>query len=515
MKKQFYRIVFYFILTFYCESIYSQSVANYTFTPTTGTFSYLSTYTQPSLSAGDWDDGYTNSLPIGFTFNYGGTNYTTVSVSTNGWMVLGSTISGSANGNALNGGGTRPLVAPLWDDISGSCCGWFRYATSGSSPNRIFTMEWYAFQWNYNATSSVISFQTKLYETTNVIDFIYKQEGTAVNTGSASIGIAGSSGTDFWSLNGTGASPTANYSSETTTLSTKPATNQIYRWSPCSTPTTQASTLTFSGVGCAGMTANWTNGNGAKRIVKCNTSNSFTAPVDGTDPAANAVFGGSEQVVYNGTGTSVAVTGLTAGATYWFRVYEANCSGTGIKFNPNTSTDNPLSQAANPPTPATPGAITGTITQCQNATGQTYSISSVSNATTYTWTLPAGAWAITGGSGTTSITVTAGNAGQNGNITVTAGNSCGTSAAATLAVTVAAASTPIAGPDQYICSTTTSATMAASGTGTWTQITGPAATITTPTSASTTITGLASGTYVFRWTAGCGGVYDDVIIIRQ
>lgn len=39
---------------------------------------------------------------------------------------------------------------------------------------------------------------------------------------------------------------------------------------------------------------------------------SFTDPIDGTDPTANAVYGGSgEQVVYNGTGTSVAVTGLT------------------------------------------------------------------------------------------------------------------------------------------------------------------------------------------------------------
>src|SRR6185437_12103738 len=59
----------------------------------------------------------------------------------------------------------------------------------------------------------------------------------------------------------------------------------------------------------------------------------------------------------------------------------------------------------------------------------------VANATTYTWTVPAG-WIITDGAGTTSITVTTGAAGQNGNVTVTAGNSCGTSAARTLAVTI-------------------------------------------------------------------------------
>lgn len=209
------------------------------------------------------------------------------------------------------------------------------------------------------------------------------------------------------------------------------------------------------------------------------------------------------------TGSSFNIPSVVAGDAASTPGYDVVVTGTCGNITSSAAT-----LGVNAATPAVPGAITGTTAQCASTTGQTYSISAVSNATTYTWTVPAG-WSITAGTGTTAITVTTGTVGQNGNITVTAGNSCGTSAAATLAVTVAAASTPIAGPDQYICSATTSATMAASGTGTWTQVTGAAATITTPTSASSTITGLASGTYVFRWTAGCGGVYDDVIIIRQ
>ena len=88
-------------------------------------------------------------------------------------------------------------------------------------------------------------------------------------------------------------------------------------------------------------------------------------------------------------------------------------------------------------TPAVPGTITGTVNQCPSQINQTYSISAVASATTYTWTVPAG-WTITGGQGTTSIQVTTGTTGQNGNITVTAGNSCGTSTAQTLSVTVVA-----------------------------------------------------------------------------
>ena len=85
--------------------------------------------------------------------------------------------------------------------------------------------------------------------------------------------------------------------------------------------------------------------------------------------------------------------------------------------------------------PPTPGIITGGASQCPNTNSLTYSIASVSGATSYNWTVPAG-WSITSGQGTTSIIVTSGNSGQNGNITVNAANNCGTSSASSLAVTL-------------------------------------------------------------------------------
>ena len=87
------------------------------------------------------------------------------------------------------------------------------------------------------------------------------------------------------------------------------------------------------------------------------------------------------------------------------------------------------------PIPATPGVITGIQTQCPALAGQTYNIPAIATATTYSWTTPTG-WSITAGIGTNEITVTTGSAGQNGNVTVTAGNNCGTSAPGSLAVTV-------------------------------------------------------------------------------
>ena len=83
--------------------------------------------------------------------------------------------------------------------------------------------------------------------------------------------------------------------------------------------------------------------------------------------------------------------------------------------------------------PATPGSITGNASPCENATSVAYSIAQVSGATSYNWTVPAGA-TITSGQGTTGIVITFGT--TNGNISVAASNNCGTSAAQTLAITL-------------------------------------------------------------------------------
>jgi len=80
--------------------------------------------------------------------------------------------------------------------------------------------------------------------------------------------------------------------------------------------------------------------------------------------------------------------------------------------------------------PPAPGPITGATTVC-SGTPQTYSIAPVVGATSYTWTLPGG-W--TGSSLTNVINVIVGN--SSGNITVSAVNACGSSAASSLAVTV-------------------------------------------------------------------------------
>jgi uncharacterized protein (TIGR02145 family) len=74
--------------------------------------------------------------------------------------------------------------------------------------------------------------------------------------------------------------------------------------------------------------------------------------------------------------------------------------------------------------PAVPGPISGKQTVVENATGEVYSISPVSGATSYNWKVPDGT-TILSGQGTTKITVNFGNTG--GDICVRSENSCGNS----------------------------------------------------------------------------------------
>lgn len=113
-------------------------------------------------------------------------------------------------------------------------------------------------------------------------------------------------------------------------------------------PATQASNISTSALGNTTATITWTNGSGTRRYVVLNTTNSFTDPVDGSGPAltANAAYAGSgQQIVFDGTGTSVSVTGLSQTTTYYVRVYEYIRCGSSAPYSyyyqTSTGTNNP------------------------------------------------------------------------------------------------------------------------------------------------------------------------------
>ncbi|HRB68715.1 MAG TPA: lamin tail domain-containing protein, partial [Chitinophagales bacterium] len=118
---------------------------------------------------------------------------------------------------------------------------------------------------------------------------------------------------------------------------------------PCSSPPTTEATNIIATPTTTSTALSWTNGNGTNRAVFVKQTSSGTpSPIDGTTYTANTTFGSGTQIgssgwycVYNGTGNSVTISGLTPSTTYRAMVVEYNCSPGSEKYLTNTASDNP------------------------------------------------------------------------------------------------------------------------------------------------------------------------------
>jgi hypothetical protein len=251
--------------------------------------------------------------------------------------------------------------------------------------------------------------------------------------------------------------------SGTTSYTTSAANATSYNWTVTGTGNTISGTgitgtvtwdPAFSGTATISVTANGCNGPSAPASTTVTVLPTPTATISGTTsvcqntPSPNITFtnpmalpvtvtyninGGANQTINIGAGSLATVAQPTG--TVGDYVYNL----VNVEYQSATACLVALTGSqtitVRPEAPVAPGAITGT-TLVLPAVAETYTIAPVPNATTYTWTFPAG-WTITAGQGTISVTVTTGTAGQIGDITVTAGNDCGTSLAGPpLAVTV-------------------------------------------------------------------------------
>ena len=204
---------------------------DYLFTPLSGTFTELIGGTAFTAVQSD-DILVTTPINIGFNFNYCGVVYTTIRAGSNGIMCFSATSSNSAANSTANFASIKPGLMWLWDDLDGAT-GTATYATTGTAPNRVFTFQYKNWEWFWNATGPNITVQVKLFETTNIIEYHYRQESQPGTPNSASIGIVDQYATPtYLSLNNSGAAPTASSTTFTTSIAARPANGQIYRFAP-------------------------------------------------------------------------------------------------------------------------------------------------------------------------------------------------------------------------------------------------------------------------------------------
>ncbi len=244
---------------------YTVSYPTMTYSAITGTSPTLTLAYPPTLAAIDgasqYDEGAANNIILPFPFIFNCVPYSICHISTNGFISLGApldTLNAYWN-NDLKAGPlnysdntmdksifSRPLIAPLWDDLDLTANTNIVYNTTGTAPNRIFTVQWSNVRWSWQAAFASINFQVKLYETTNEIIFHYRNitPGTLSTTASASVGLASCSHGvgNFLSLSNLSNLATISNSNSTNTINSKPASNFAVKFTP-----TQCSQILNSG----------------------------------------------------------------------------------------------------------------------------------------------------------------------------------------------------------------------------------------------------------------------------
>ncbi|HEY9008773.1 MAG TPA: hypothetical protein VIM75_21695 [Ohtaekwangia sp.] len=169
------------------------------------------------------------------------------------------------------------------------------------------------------------------------------------------------------------------------------------------------------------------------------TEGSATLSIDAFSvPSGTGVISGPSLVTAGQTGVTYSLSGVSPITTYGWSVPTGatitagtNTSTITVSFPSNYGSGNvtitPVNtacpgqsvalQVASGPVPAKPAAITGNVQVTIGSTNYTYSIAAATNATSYQWSIPAGA-TIVSGAGTNNVSINFSTSFKGGNITV-------------------------------------------------------------------------------------------------
>jgi subtilisin family serine protease len=165
-------------------------------------YDWVDASSSPNATFSVANEGY-RSVPLStlpspaFTFNFGGTNYTSTTLHDNGFISLGankntnppSSPEGNYKYNFRLPGNSKPdnFIAPFWDDLTGGGAAIF-VKTIGSAPSRQFVIEYSGIQ-RVGVTAN-LNFEVILFEGSNNIKMQYRAlTGTGSDGSSATVGL--------------------------------------------------------------------------------------------------------------------------------------------------------------------------------------------------------------------------------------------------------------------------------------------------------------------------------------
>ncbi len=198
MKKQTLTL-FSITLMFLISGTLFSTVSDYSFSANAGSYEQLSGGITLGTDAND-EESF-NAIPIGFYFTFNGQTYTTVSINSNGYLVMGSEAQNSHY--ALSEGLSNNVIAGMNGDLISLhdevFTGSLSYKTTGTAPARCFTAQWKHYVRNQGLEGEDLNFQIKLYENSNLIEYHYGS-GFAENVTEGSfvqVGLRGDNNADY------------------------------------------------------------------------------------------------------------------------------------------------------------------------------------------------------------------------------------------------------------------------------------------------------------------------------
>ncbi len=127
------------------------------------------------------DDEWFN-INLRFTFKFYGQDFSSAWVCDNGWICFGQDPNDPAyeNFSLPSAGAPNAAIYPFWDDVELNQANvpdtkWVT-ETQGITPSRVFIVEWFKLNRYNTAPASVATYQLRLYETSNIIEFHYSIE---------------------------------------------------------------------------------------------------------------------------------------------------------------------------------------------------------------------------------------------------------------------------------------------------------------------------------------------------
>lgn len=165
-------------LLVFAQSAFSQRINTYTKTTFTG--GYTSIQSSGTLLINACDDCNSTAATLPFSFKYDNVTFssgTYINVSTNGFMQIGANAGNyCCSNNWGNSAIPNGLMINTGDNVVQTG---IYYQTTGSSPNRVFTVQWTNTR-AYSGNGQATDYQVKLFETANSIEFIFKDNSFAL-----------------------------------------------------------------------------------------------------------------------------------------------------------------------------------------------------------------------------------------------------------------------------------------------------------------------------------------------